>query len=594
MNLLNLTVFLFCTAKCLSTPPEDDWLSRIHCETTYDTEFVELLNGLKTVESINGKGPVHIDEMDKSLLTNPCYGRTVCMNVKSFSIEKYKKKMEALQCVNGVIVYYFLNEIKNVLIEKKPSKLKGPTVYFYPIKIMRRMLVVLYRSKTFAHNWLWIIFIRLQACVSWPYYFLPDNILDFSQHEKDLLNYIQLCRNNNYLPSSDVSPSDSKVFYDTMVGQDIHGYIKNVYGAELSKKMPLVFYWTSMFKVDFLVLADYFHRDTDLFGSSKTGNVVWGASKKLLKVEKQKLAAAYRTMEWVTNPFAFIEYHTRVLRIMKANAYYHIWSHLMLFSVTLSQAKEHAGGVFQLRVRDCNIWKSMYYQIGIVGQGLYSDDPVFSSVVQQLFENLKKFDFEFVNRLHSMTEALQRIIHKELTMLGVDENDIMDTFNVNCYLYGGTSDGDVVVFDDPVVQLQWKEACKTEMIYHNLLQLGANENDARRLFYETWTVEDGVRCSDWEKNNKNSAPPNIDDSVQYREQESMDTEKNDSHNSQLIENSINHQSIEYNMIIHHTHQVMVHAWDLRLKFAPLDSYYILFYSNGNRELNDTFFPNIYR
>ncbi|XP_050419933.1 uncharacterized protein LOC126832927 isoform X2 [Adelges cooleyi] len=426
----NVCFMTFTLAKTNELDPlktNTDWVSS---DIIFDFEFLKVINEIKTLEVVNtvdGTGPVVLNDIDKRFLQELCEGDWVCIQSKSLSIQKYRIKMEALQCVNAVIMHYMLNIVILNHDKINSSNIDRNNMYVYTNVVIRRMLAVLFISKTRVHHWLWHIFIQIYSKFNWPHMYTPgDNFLDI-KYVKQLVPYIGQCQSYNYLPRNDVTLFGTTAFYNSIVEMDIDKYIDQLYGYQYNKNLKLFFDLNKLFSFDNLVLFDYLNRDTDLFGTFLNNNILWGSAKKLLQNEKDKLKDWYHTFEFAEEPFKHTEYHMRVLLVIRINTYMYIWSHITFFENTLSQAKNHVEEI-NFKVADTSIWM---LPCGALRKILFNDhcDPLLFNITHQLCSEVNAFNGEFLEKLRYMTKIAKEIISIDMKKIGVDDNDVDATLH---------------------------------------------------------------------------------------------------------------------------------------------------------------------
>ncbi|XP_050419925.1 uncharacterized protein LOC126832924 isoform X2 [Adelges cooleyi] len=435
-----------------------DWVSS---EIMFGKYFLDVINEIRTVETVetpDGKGPVVLNDIDKSFLLTRCKGDLDCIQSKSISIQKYRIKMEALQCVNAVMMHYMLNiMIKN---HKKinSSPINDNNLYVYTNFIIQKMLSLLLISKTRAHNCLWNIFFQVYSKFNWPNNYAPDNNTFDPEYMTQLVDYIVHCQHNHYLSINDDRPTSLQAYYNSIVKMDIRMYIDQLYGFQFNEKLNKFFSFNKLFSIETFALSDYLNRDTDLFGTFVNSNIFWGSCKRLLRNEKDKLRAWYHTFDFVKEPFKYTEYHMRVLLIIKINIYIYIRSHIKMFENPLSQAKNHVEEI-NFKVADTSIW---ILPCKPLREFLFFDyeDPVLFSIIDQLCSEVDAFNGEFLEKLRYMTKIAKEIISIDMKKIGVDDNDVDATLH------------------------EYDEPQSKENVFQDLIQMGANEDHVRSILYD--------------------------------------------------------------------------------------------------------------
>ncbi|XP_050419822.1 uncharacterized protein LOC126832849 [Adelges cooleyi] len=550
----NVCFMIFTLGKTTELDPlktKTDWLSS---ETVFSKNFLDVINEIKTVETVetaDGKGPVVLNDTDKSVLLKRCKGDLICIQTKWLSIKKYKTKMEALQCVNAVIMHYMLNIIISNHGKINSSAINDNNMHAYTSIVIQRMMCLLLIAKTTAHNCLWNIFIQNYSKFTWPNLYAPGNNSFDAQYITQLVDYIGHCQHNHYLSIHDDRPSSPQAYYDSIVKTDIRMYIEQLYGFQFNKKLKKHYGFNKLFSIDTFVLSDYFNRDTDLFGPFLNSNIFWGSSKKLLRNEKDKLRAVYNTFEFVKEPFKYTEYHSRVLLVIKINIYIYIWSHIALFENPLSQAKNHVGKI-NFKVADTSIWMLPCRPLRLF---LFFDygDPVLFSVIDQLCSGVNEFNEKFLDKLRYMTEIVKEIISNDMKKIGVDDNDVDATLHVH---------------DEPQSK---------ENIFQDLIQMGANEDHVRGILYDDLATPKDTRSEIKEDISLVPSNSELKDKELLTLAERTKFEKK----TTLISNKI----------VERTDTFFKYTTVIKLKLRPIHFSFIIMFYNGKEKLNVTFFPN---
>ncbi|XP_050439030.1 uncharacterized protein LOC126844695 [Adelges cooleyi] len=557
MFLLKIIVMLFSVTYCFVLLEAEDWLDSRYRETIFNEQFVLRINVFKTVDCVSGNGPVELNPIDQTRLLEQCKGQEDCIQRKEISIEKYKTKMEALQCINGVIVHYLLNEITAESSGDNPCKYNNVYRCYKLIVFMSRMLATLYRGQTFAHKWLWTLYTRLLTANNWPYAWLADdNLEEYSQHQNDLLNYIGMCQENRYLPTTTVRPSAAKSFYDSIVAMDIDVYIERLYGLQYDELLSAIYDYAYLFEIDYIVLADYFHRDSDVFGSFRRATINWGSAKVRLKSIRSTLTSLYPTDEWRRNPFIFTEYHDQIMRIMKSKTYYHTWLHLTIFETILSRAEKHVDGEFSLNISNRSAWDRMCYHTSVAAREFQNEDIVFYSVVHHLCTDIEVFDRKFLWQVRSMADSLKEIISNDFSAIGVGDDEIRSNFDVTSRLSG--------------------EPETRETICQDLILLGADENDVYITLYGVGDVPQTPQSDEgW----------TTDDST-ILDSQSDDLDKDE---DCVQRDSQSDQQLTHEFILNNEYELFRYVNNFMRKIWSLEYFYILFFSSGKHDLNTTFF-----
>ncbi|XP_050442894.1 uncharacterized protein LOC126847009 [Adelges cooleyi] len=79
-------------------------------EKLYRVELVRSLNDMPTLAETD----VHFEDIDIKYLTEECDLDTNCLNRKEASVSKYRRKMEAIQCIHGLFVLKVMGELRAI------------------------------------------------------------------------------------------------------------------------------------------------------------------------------------------------------------------------------------------------------------------------------------------------------------------------------------------------------------------------------------------------------------------------------------------------------------------------------------------------
>ncbi|XP_050534133.1 uncharacterized protein LOC126901593 [Daktulosphaira vitifoliae] len=354
---------------------------------------------------------------------------------------KYQLKGQSLQCVNGIIVYYLLNELKLEYTENNQHKLNKTSTLIYFKNVLMKMIAVLGSSKIIAHNWFWKVYIQILAANNWPYMFFQNFTIDFNQYEDDLMDFIDLCRQHKYLPLvSGVQVSHSTLFYDSLGISAMKHFIKEFYhDGNIENEYLEIIYETGLhYNLDNIVLVDYFHREGHLFGLSEKYNFNWGNFKQRLFAKKKILHKIYRSMKWANNPFKFIDYQRNIVTTVKVNIFYSLWLQLKLCHVASVIYKKNVNVLYKKNTIFNIVFKILSLNQLLSLISFFSiDDPILIEVYLLLKNNisLKMFDEKIIMDLELICERLKQAIMEDINNLEIMEknysinffNNVVDT-----------------------------------------------------------------------------------------------------------------------------------------------------------------------
>ncbi|XP_050526662.1 uncharacterized protein LOC126897242 isoform X2 [Daktulosphaira vitifoliae] len=381
-----------------------------------------------TFESIKGMN-IQLNEEDIYNLSNTCHFENIMLDSKFKSLIKYSQKIESLQCVNGIIVYNLLTEIKEDLRTNKPQSFGEPSIYTNAINIMSRMLSVLLFGHSFAHNWLWKAYIAVRAADSWPYLIFSNYTINFEQHENDIVNYLKLCQKNYYLPN--IVDIRHPHFYKTLGISNVYDFIKSYYEDNSTyltvppdnvTNLSSIYFYNSAFHFDYLILADYFYRENTLFSLTEKLGIDWTELSYHLRTEKAKLLIDYRTIEWAQNPFKFIKYHDIIHKTVKINIYLNIWLQLSLFINAFEIVDIYCDNIDKI------IRSTLSCLVTTFIDFLCSEDPLLWSIHFKLIQRNKKFNIRDFEELKPTLNKLKNEIINDINIIGINQQEILKVF----------------------------------------------------------------------------------------------------------------------------------------------------------------------
>ncbi|XP_050526665.1 uncharacterized protein LOC126897243 [Daktulosphaira vitifoliae] len=396
-----------------------------YVEVVYSEEFIKtVMNDYKTFEMYSDKGPIIFTDEDLNYLTNYCNGNNKCIEKKMLSEIKYKQKIEALQCVNGLVVYCLLHDIKRVKSYNMQQKFNDK--YYSNLRgIMSRMIFLLYTGKVNAHNWFWKIFIRIIAADDNPSDFSLKSNEDFVLYEKLLIEYFNLCQENNYLPTlhSNEEEDQSNILYG-INKTDIDAFINNYENfSEIDIEN------SKIFNIDNFILRDKFHKISDLFVLSSNCNFYWNGYAKILQGQKSDLKqlSQYYLIQWINEPFNLVKYQNHLVRVIKVNIYYVIWLQFKLLKKILIKNKNYG----HVNILISSIFSNLACEVLSSIIFLQSNNQTLRLIYNQMLTYKKKlvFDESVERKLESMSEELKSIIIQELKIIDVKQNIISDFKN---------------------------------------------------------------------------------------------------------------------------------------------------------------------
>ncbi|XP_050526666.1 uncharacterized protein LOC126897244 [Daktulosphaira vitifoliae] len=423
-NYILLLLYFNYIVKSMNSSSNYNQVLANYIDYVFEKSYImSIINNFETLESFDDKGAINFNDDDINYLTSTCSGDIKCIQNKSLSEIKFKQKIEAFQCVSGIFIYYLLNEMKSVLLYNKPQKFIGPSVFHFVKLMMTGMFSVLYSGKIYNHNLFWRIFIRIIAVDNWPYFFFKTNITNFDQYECDLVSYINLCRQHNYLPNSnpEIKVSHSNIFYENIGKADMIAFMNEYYNK--FKKFNMIN--SNFFNLDNFIFIDYFHKFSDLVFLSETYKFNWGEYKEYFRTKKMEINKLYRTINWINNPFEFIEYQNIIIKVIKLNIYYIIWLQFKLLHKVLLKNQNH------IYVYIKSIVLMLSCQLTTATLFLHSEDHILWNIYYQLlkFKSLELFDLSIKDNIQLIKEKMEMNIIKDLELLNDNKEGIILTFN---------------------------------------------------------------------------------------------------------------------------------------------------------------------
>ncbi|XP_050528539.1 uncharacterized protein LOC126898504 [Daktulosphaira vitifoliae] len=385
------------------------WMTQTQNDPVYEKDMLELLNNMETLEPVNQEGIMRLrfEERDINLLTKKCSNRS-CVNEKETAITKYKRKIEALQCVNAAIVYTALLNMNYFLFKQ------GNIDYQ---KTAARMLSLLYNAKITAHNWLWSFYFRMGSPDDYKtlevdkYY--PERRL-----QDEIIQHLELCRSYKYLPP-DFGNNVAEEKYEKDKLMRIRQYF---YKDENTNLLYLkkIYSEAKYFNLKNLMLSNVYNNQNLLFHKLGNVEVSWEETKLLLN--KVKLRPTDSTS------------YSLIMRIIKLNILYLLWKHSNIFYVSLKRTFfDPAMNLTNRKISEFQNAILYGFDLAIQNIGLLND-LLFINILHNLKQKIQGnilINRKLCKNLEEMNNNLKNIIVEDLIELDVKPHQIEVLFRPN-------------------------------------------------------------------------------------------------------------------------------------------------------------------
>ncbi|XP_050528321.1 uncharacterized protein LOC126898389 [Daktulosphaira vitifoliae] len=410
---------------------ENIWLSEKNYDATFSVDFLKLLNQIETLET--SKELTHLEEHDITNLTQECKNNNECLELKWNSISKYRMKMEALQCLNGIIIQFFMKSLNIIFFRKRNSNFYGENAFYNSRLVMARMLSILYIGRTSAHNWMWIAYFRTLAAENWIQYY--DNMQDDHFNDEflnsELIDYLKMCQDNDYLPKT---LNESEIDVKKYIGPIIDNCSEKFYGQDVSMSSDYlkeeVFKYSRLFQVDNFVLRSIIESDENtIFGEPDGLMFNWDeVTKQKLSKAKMQLRLNMSKYEWIRDPFKFIEYQQIINSLVQFKVYFYIWLHLKTFKENIKFVMANIN-LKTLLDTMTKLYNDFYTPLKAATLYLNTDDKLLWSLVRRFSQNIVIVDQNVEFIIDQMMKMTQNVILNHSDLLGLNKNDLQKQLN---------------------------------------------------------------------------------------------------------------------------------------------------------------------
>ncbi|XP_050431033.1 uncharacterized protein LOC126839664 isoform X2 [Adelges cooleyi] len=378
-------MFLLACFKVLvmATRTDQHFQGEEYLEELYNAGIVQSLNLMFTSDDKNN---VNIDDNDIRLLSEECYTNESCLNDKKTSTKKYRHKMQAIQCVNGLFVLHVLNELEKIMYNKKSSNIKQlknflrePIIdhLFY----LTHMLSFLNMAKWDAYAWQIKIFTFVAGLTV-----SDTDIKQYKQHfttnynvlmRGTVLNFVGRCIRHEYLSYPD-NPSSEKSPFSSLLDN-------------VSSRMNLLYRHGALEPYGFLghctvwnltLMPLYVHQDIifdwSLFDIGlKTENV---------KIQLLKYSDLYFAQQmsntWELDPIGGNKYNALIAKCIHLRIVYAAWFHLFTYHNLLNRPLD--GGVVQQFMGKgplVQIWHTLVFPLKRALRAFRFDENIYWSAI---------------------------------------------------------------------------------------------------------------------------------------------------------------------------------------------------------------------
>ncbi|XP_050438722.1 uncharacterized protein LOC126844512 [Adelges cooleyi] len=294
---------------------------------TYDKEFVEHFCRMRTMEAFR----LVFEDVDIRSLCNNFDKNKNQLEEKHCALVKYRKKMQALQCHNGVIVQSMLAILKGSIRLRKNETTNGKRIsgVFKKFRVyVSRMLSVLYYGKTNPPSWLWLVYVKFLAVTEWDTYreSIEDDLFEDAQLTVDLDNFIDTCVANYYLPV------DHEKYEDLIRAKTSVDSLKAITaGLYNNHSLWSTYKFADFFVVDNMYLLEFSNEKPKLFEAVPRMTIEWHYTMVQFDWETAKCKTSLENGVWLKKPFACLDYQNLIVQVVITKLLCYTLVHLLTF-----------------------------------------------------------------------------------------------------------------------------------------------------------------------------------------------------------------------------------------------------------------------
>ncbi|XP_050531313.1 uncharacterized protein LOC126900013 [Daktulosphaira vitifoliae] len=382
------------------------WISHFRVEPIYNVNILKLLNEIETMADFNPiLKVVKADRFsieDIKYLTGKCYDSAICLKNKSICIDKYRKKVEAMQCMNAAIIKSQVKSANILFSDDSFTEIESDKFIKNIEILLATMISLLYTLKVPAHRWLWTSY---SLVMTRKYQNIYQRLIKLNEFKidnyflEDLTQHLRLCKLYKYLPKNYDIESSIKIDEILIQYQLLLSY-RLFSDSWVSLNLLDMSFFDSKLAVDFLVP----NIDESLYFIDIGVN--WNNAISLLRIERNKT---------INQPYDSVNYYHVLIRVVKVNVLYLVLKHLIILEKSIYYYSVTNPTIQKFYSLLRQPLKNFIKKYGLI-------DTVFCNVIEifHIEINDSRFNDKFYNQLKEINEDLKKIIMEDFLELGVD------------------------------------------------------------------------------------------------------------------------------------------------------------------------------
>ncbi|XP_050428469.1 uncharacterized protein LOC126838239 [Adelges cooleyi] len=325
---LNILVTAPNTPGESSDANENQQENTVELEELYDVEVVWSLNSMPTLDETE----VHFSRSDINLLTEDCDLDLNCLDRKRASVKKYQQKMQAIQCVHGLLALRVLDELQAIFERPSSSDIGAQeddlrNAILRHLNYLKKMLCLINMAQLDAYAWQIEIFTFVEGLADggetsfslYETYFTHNK----ERMREKPLSFVGQCVQDRYLPSTTAVNSLVKDVYSTIGSlyngcaldrQEDRYTLENLMLYQLYPKQDFIFEWPM-----------YRHR-TDMENFQQQ----WGEYSMWNDPQNWRLVRAL-------DPIGSNKYNVLISKCIQIRVMYFVWLHLHVYGALKSR-----------------------------------------------------------------------------------------------------------------------------------------------------------------------------------------------------------------------------------------------------------------
>ncbi|XP_050431095.1 uncharacterized protein LOC126839721 [Adelges cooleyi] len=401
-----------------------------YLEELYDGDFVRLLNSIRTL----AWHPVYFHDYNFEHLTKEYYTNETNLNVKKVSVKKYYRKMQEIQCVNGLFFLHVIRELKSginetqIRVMKNSLKQLASEYMFY----LTRMLSMLHIAKWNPYPWQIEMFTFVAGLKG-----SDANFKSYRDHYKEnhkrieisVNEFVTQCIKVKYLISvSENSTGKTAIslhqVFETMdlwyKNDDILAYAygvadhytaPNLMLTKLHSSHEFIYDWSS-FSIEL-----------------ETNNVELRLTEYLTEFGRQQLSH-----RWELDPIGGNKYNALIAECIHLRIVYYTWFHLYTYHALQSRPP----AVNESEIREKNLLLGIWYMLVIplknALRAFRFDGNIYWSAVNKMMVNINTINVEelaareqftrnhFCQAVENLGLAKASDVNRQLTKVKVEKD----------------------------------------------------------------------------------------------------------------------------------------------------------------------------